>query len=85
MTAAIRRWPVLMALCVAALFMVVPFLIVAVNAVMAGCKPEYMPVVAAGASVERFRLEIASARTRFAFICVSATGVVAIMSCAKLV
>ncbi|GGL72217.1 ABC transporter permease [Streptomyces fumigatiscleroticus] len=33
MTTALRRWPVLVALCIAALFMVVPFLIVAVNAV----------------------------------------------------
>ncbi|MEU1304057.1 carbohydrate ABC transporter permease [Streptomyces shenzhenensis] len=33
MTRALRRYPVLIALCVAALFMVVPFVIVAVNAV----------------------------------------------------
>ena len=33
MTTALRRYPVLIALCIAALFMVVPFLIVAVNAV----------------------------------------------------
>ena len=33
MTTALRRYPVLVALCLAALFMIVPFLIVAVNAV----------------------------------------------------
>jgi hypothetical protein len=44
-------------------------------------QPDSAIVGKSGASVERFRLEIAIARTRLAFTWASATGVVAIISC----
>ncbi len=51
MTTALRRYPVLIALCIAALFMVVPFLIVLVNAVKSPAEySEHGPLSLPGAS-----------------------------------